>query len=356
MAEESFQERTEKATPYRRRKSREEGKVAKSAELNSAVLVMVGFSSLFLLGPTFSGQMLDIVKHLLANAPSIAAADPTFTKIFGDSMLKFFAVLAPIFAVMLVVGVGTNVAQVGFKITPKSLEPKLDKLDITKGLKRLFSVRSGVSLVRDTLKLFFVGVIGYYAIESEFESFFLLPDMSPAQVAIAMGRMAMIVALKIGAAMLVLAVLDYAYQRYEFEKSIKMSKQDIKDEYKNTEGSPQVKARIRQIQRETSRKRMMDSVAEADVVITNPTHLAIALKYDPEISPAPLVLAKGERLIAQKIKQIALDHHIPVIEDKPLARALFKTADIGQAIPAALYRAVAEVLAYVYKLKGKVMQ
>jgi flagellar biosynthetic protein FlhB len=356
MADDSFQEKTEQATPYRRNKAREEGKVAKSAELNSAVMVMIGFTALFFLGPQFAGQMVSVVKDALTNAPSIAAADPTFTKIFGDNMLTFFTILAPIFGVMLVFAFGVNIAQVGFKITPKALEPKFEKLDVTKGLKRIFSARSGVSLVRDTLKLLIVGLVGYYAIASEFSSFFLLPDMSAVQVAITMGKMAMIVALKIGAAMLILAILDYTYQRYDFEKSIRMSKQDIKDEYKNTDGSPQVKARIRQIQRETARRRMMDDVPKADVVITNPTHLAIALKYDPEISAAPIVLAKGERLIAQRIKEIALASGVPVLEDKPLARALFKTAEVGQTIPVALYRAVAEVLAYVYRLKGKVMK
>ncbi|MDD3733258.1 MAG: EscU/YscU/HrcU family type III secretion system export apparatus switch protein, partial [candidate division Zixibacteria bacterium] len=149
--------------------------------------------------------------------------------------------------------------------------------------------------------------------------------------------------------------LDYMYQRYDFEKSLKMSKQDIKDENKDTEGSPQIKARIRQMQREMARRRMMQEIPKADVVITNPTHLAVALKYDPAEMQAPMVVAKGERLIAEKIKEIAYEHDIPVIEDKPLARALFKMCDIGQLVPANLYRAVAEVLAYVYRLKNKTL-
>jgi flagellar biosynthetic protein FlhB len=171
-----------------------------------------------------------------------------------------------------------------------------------------------------------------------------------------MGKLALGVALKIGVVILFIAILDYAYQKYEFEKSIKMSKQEVKDEYKDTEGNPQLKARVRQIQREMSRRRMAEAVPTADVVITNPTHLAVALKYDPEEMAAPYVIAKGERLIAQRIKEIALQNNIPVIEDKPLARALFKLCDIGQAVPANMYRAVAEVLAYVYRLRGKVVK
>ena len=162
-------------------------------------------------------------------------------------------------------------------------------------------------------------------------------------------------ALKVGAVILVIAALDYMYQRYEFEKSIRMSKQDLKDEYKDTEGSPQLKSRVRQMQREMARSRMMQNVPTADVVVTNPTEIAVALKYDPAEMDAPLVVAMGERLIAQRIKELAREHGIPVVEDKPLARALLRMCDVGQVIPATLYKAVAEVLAYVYKVKGKVM-
>lgn len=354
--EQGYQEKTEQATPRRRQKAREEGRVAKSMELNSALIIVLGCTAIFLLGPTLSTQLRLLMSTTMANAPGIAAQDPTFTKSWTDSMYTFFSVVGPVFVVMMVIGLGSNIAQVGFHISNKALEPKFDKLNVVNGLKRLFAVRSLVTLVRDSVKLLIVGVIGYYAIKAEFDEFFLLPDMTVAQIATTMGTMALVIALKIGAAMLVLAALDYSYQRYEFEKSIKMSKQDIRDEMKDTEGSPQVKARVRQIQREMARNRMMSEVPTADVVITNPTHIAVALKYDVEIGGAPIVVAKGERLIAQKIKEIAYAHDIPVIEDKPLARALFKLCDLGQAIPANLYRAVAEVLAYVYRLKGKAVK
>ncbi|MEW5995538.1 MAG: EscU/YscU/HrcU family type III secretion system export apparatus switch protein, partial [Candidatus Zixiibacteriota bacterium] len=267
-----------------------------------------------------------------------------------------FTILLPIFAVMTVVAFGVNVAQVGFKITPKAMEPRFDKLNLAKGIKRILSVKSLAQLVRDTLKLIVVGVVAYLAIRSEFESFFTLPDQGVSQLAIAMGKLALVLALKIGLVILALAILDYLYQRYEYEKSIRMSRQELKDELKDTEGSPQLKARVRQVQREMARSRMMRAVPTADVVVTNPTEIAVALKYEPEAMSAPFVVAKGERLIAQRIRELAREYDIPVVENKPLARALFKMCDVGQMIPLDLYRAVAEVLAYVYRLKGKVLK
>jgi flagellar biosynthetic protein FlhB len=287
----------------------------------------------------------------MSNAPMIAVSDPTFLKVLSDAMLKFFSLVAPLFAVMVVVALGINVAQVGFKISTKSLEPKLDKLDVIKGLKRFISTKSLVDLVKSVLKLVIIGYVAYKGISHEFISFFDLPDMTIAQIAISMGELALWLGLKIGAVILAIAILDYMFQRYEFEKSIRMSKHDIKDEHKDTEGNPLIKSRTRQLQRDMARNRMMEEVPKADVVITNPTHVAVALQYDVEASNAPIVIAKGERLVAQKIKEIAREHNIPVIEDRPLARALFKLCDVGQMVPANLYRAVAEVLAYVYRLK-----
>jgi len=356
MPEQDFQERTEKATRRRREKARERGQVARSLELNSAAVICLGFLTLYLMGPHLGTQVMNLMRHTMSNAPIIATADPTFIKVFGDSMLRFFTILMPVFAVMTVVAFGVNVAQVGFMVTPKSLEPKLEKLNLVKGIKRILSLKSLVQLIRDSLKLVIVGVVAYLAIKSEFESFFLLPDQTVAQLAATMGKLALMLALKIGLVILVLAILDFLYQKYEFEKSIRMSRQELKDEYKDTEGSPQLKARVRQVQREMSRNRMMKAVPTADVVVTNPTEIAVALKYELEKTNAPYVVAKGERLIAQKIREIARKHDIPIVENKPLAQALFKVCDVGQMIPQNLYRAVAEVLAYVYRLKGEALK
>ena len=353
MADESFQERTERATPRRREKARERGRVAKSMELNSAIVVCAGVTMLFLLGPYVGTHTMAVMRYTMANAPYLAAGDPTFFTLFVEGLQRFLTILLPIFGIMVVIGVATNVAQVGFRLSPKALEPKLEKLNLVSGLKRLFSVRSLVTMIRDTLKLAIIGFVAYKAIRAEFDSLFLLPDMTVLQLAGVMGKMALWVAIKLGAAMLVLAVLDYAYQKYEFEKSLRMSRQEVKDEYKDTEGSPQVKSRIRQVQREMARRRMLAEVAKADVVVTNPVHIAVALKYEPELMDAPYVVAKGQRLIAERIKEVARKHGVPVVEDRPLARALFQLCDIGQMVPETLYRAVAEILAYVYRLKQK---
>jgi flagellar biosynthetic protein FlhB len=355
MSNDTAQEKTEKATFHRREKAREDGKVVKSQELNSAAMLLLGFTGLYMLGPHLAGQVRNMMSYTMANITMIATKDPTFVSVFGDYFLRFFMIIAPVLTIVTVIALTSNIAQVGFKITPKSMEPKFEKLDVLKGLKRLFSLKSLVHLVRDTIKLGIVGLVAFYAIKGEFESFFLLPDMTIAQLATAMGQLSLILGLKVGAIMMVIAVLDYAYQKYEFEKSIKMSKQEIKDENKNTEGNPMVKARARQIQREMARQRMMSAAPTADVVVTNPTRIAVALKYDMGEGSAPVVVAKGERKMAQKIKDIAREYDIPIIEDKPLARALFRMCEVGDFVPAQLYRAVAELLAYVYRLKGKVV-
>jgi flagellar biosynthetic protein FlhB len=356
VAERDFQERTEKATPRQREKARDEGKVAKSQELNAAAIITLGFLTLYMMGPNLANQVWGFMSYTFSNAPSIVAQDPTFVTLFQGSMYKFFMMLLPMFAVLLVVAFGINVAQIGFKISSKAMEPKFDKLDIIKGAKRLFSLRSLVQLLRDTLKLIIIAIVAYFSVKSEFAGFFLLADMNTNQIAGTMGTLAVALALKIGGAYLAIAFLDYMYQRYDFEKSIRMSKQEVKEEHKDTEGNPQMKGRLRQVAREMSQGRQMKAVPDADVVIKNPTHLAVALKYDATEGMAPMVVAKGERLIAQRIIKIAEANDVPVIEDKPLARALFKMCEVGQMVPANLYRAVAEVLAYVYKLKGKVIK
>ncbi len=353
MADDSFQERTEKATPKRREQARERGQVAKSPDLNAAVVICLGFTALFALGPMVVGRVMDTMSYTMANAPTIASSDSTFYTVFGRYLSSFMLTVIPVFLAMIVIGVSVNVLQVGFKISTKSLEPNFEKLNVISGLKKLFSMKSAVQLVRDPLKLLLVAVVAYFVLRSEFDGFFTLADMSPAQLGATIGRLVVTTALKIGVAILVIAIIDFLYQRYEFEKSIRMSKQEIKDEMKNTEGSPQTKSRIRQIQRAASRRRMMSAVPTADVVVTNPTEVAVALKYDAQAMQAPVVVAKGQRLVAQKIKEIARKHGIPIVEDKPLARALLKMCEVGQMVPASLYRAVAEVLAHIYRVQGR---
>lgn len=352
MADEQFQEKTEKATPRRKLKAREEGKVCKSQELNSAVMLCLGAATLYLMGPTLGDQLKELMTFIFSQAPLMNRSNESIMVFFSQRVINFFVLMAPIFAILMIIAYGINLLQVGFLFTTKTLEPKLDKLDITKGIKKLVSVRSLVSLVRDVIKISLIAYVGYKSISAELDTFYNLADNSVAVFAGTMGKIALTTVLELGAIILILALFDYAYQKYDFEKGIKMSKQDIKDEMKDTEGSPQVKSRIRQIQREMSRKRMMEEIPKADVVVTNPTRIAVALKYDTGAMDAPMVVAKGERIIAAKIKEIAKAAGVPIVENRPLARALFSMCDIGSYVPAKLYRAVAEVLAYVYRQKG----
>lgn len=351
MAEESFQERTEKATPRRREKAKEEGRVARSTELNSAVILCLGLTTVYFLGPFLAGEIRGVMTHLFTEAPNMTLNLDSIIKFMNNNVLNFFLVLGPILVIVGAIAYGVNVLQVGVMFTTKPLEPKFDKLDMVKGLKRIVSVRSLVQLVRDVLKLTLITLIGYYIIKSQIPVFYSLADNTVENFASSMSTMALMTALKIGSVLLVLAILDYAYQKYDFEKSIKMSKQEIKEEMKDTEGSPQIKSRIRRIMREMSRKRMMQEIPKADVVITNPTHYAIALKYDQDNMDAPMVIAKGARLMAQRIKEIAREAGVPIVENKPLARALFSLCEVGSYVPGKLYRAVAEVLAFVYRQK-----
>jgi len=325
--------------------------VARSQELSSAVILCLGIVTIYLLGPVLIEQLMQIMGYIFSEAPNIRTDMNSIQALLSSNILTFFFLMGPLLIILVVIAYGINVLQVGILFTGKPLEPKLDKLNIVNGLKRLFSSRSLFQLVRDVVKLVLIAAIGYMSVKAQMDTFFTMSDKPVAVFAVVMGKMALKTCLQIGVAILFLALLDYAYQKYDFEKSIKMSKQDIRDEMKDTEGSPQTKARVRQIQREMSRRRMMQEIPKADVVVTNPTHIAVALKYDQEEMSSPMVIAKGERLVAEKIKKIAREADVPVVENKPLARALFNLCDIGSYVPGKLYRAAAEVLAYVYRLK-----
>lgn len=355
MPDQDFQEKSERATPRKRREARKEGQVAKSMELNGAAIICLGFASFYVLGPPLVGKVYDLMQYVMANAVFIATSEELYINLFTQVGRNYLLIMLPVFVVMVIIAAGINLVQVGFGASSKALGPKFSKINPLKGLKKLFSVRSLVHAVRDSLKLAVVGFVAYKVIDSEFNGFFLYPDMTTIQLATALGSLTISIALKIGASILILAIIDYVYQKYEYEKSIRMSKQEIREEMKDTDGSPQIKARIRQIQREMTKKRMMAAVPFADVVVTNPTQIAVALKYDREDHGSPQIVAKGERLIAQRIREIAAEHNVPIVEDKPLARSLFKMCDIGEYIPDQLYRAVAELLAYVYRLNGKVI-
>jgi flagellar biosynthetic protein FlhB len=354
MAEESYQEKTERATPKRREDARKRGQVARSMELNSVTILFFGLVSLtFLSGWIFQ----QVSSGFIENYALIADLDLTPSaahEIFKENGFRILRTVFPMMVVIVIGGILINFAQVGALFSLEPITPKAEKFDLTKGAKRIFSKKTAVELFRDVLKVAIIGSVAFLTIKAEFPNIVLLTDQSAGQVLVFCATTTLKLGLRIALALLFLAILDFAFQRFEQEKNLRMTRQEVKEELKEHEGDPLIKSRVKRIQRELSRKRMLKEVETADVVVTNPTHIAVALRYDMEKDEAPLLVAKGERLIAEKIKEIARKFEIPIVENKPLAKSLFELAEVGMLIPAKLYRAVAEVLAYVYKQKGKI--
>lgn len=352
MAEESFEEKTEQPTPKKREDARRKGQVAKSRELPSIAVLMSGVITLSI----FGSYMYSRIQIMTGKAFSTMLAgnlDHVAGVAFAKEMLiLFILIMAPLMAVNFITAIFTNVLQVGFMVSGESIKPKLSKLNPIKGFKRLLSMQSVMELFKSILKLGIVGTVAYFSVKAEMESIYSLIDMELPAIISYMLYSIMKIFIKCILAMIFLVVADFAFQKWQFEKQLRMTKKEIKDELKKTDGDPLVKSRIRSIQMEMARKRMMQDVPKADVVITNPTHFAVAIQYDGVSMSAPKLLAKGAGTIALRIKEIAQQHHIPVVEDKELARSLYKLVEVGREIPGNLYQAVAGILAYIYKLKN----
>lgn len=353
MAGGDFQEKTEQATPKKRRESREEGQVAKSIELSSVVVLLAGVFSLYAFKGMIYDAFLDIMNYSFT-IEFIPTADGkywfNFAKLLGG---KSLLIMLPIFLAVFIAALIINFSQVGFVIASKAIQPKFNKLSPIKGFSRLFSLKSLAELIKSILKLGIIGIISYIVIKGESEALVMTFHTSVGNILLYMLKVVFKIFIYVILVMLVVAILDYIFQKWQFEKELKMSKQEIKDESKQVEGDPQVKSRIRSLQQQAARKRMMKDVPEADVVVTNPTHLAVAIKYDAMSMNAPQVVAKGAGLVAERIKSLAMQNNVPVIENKKLAQNLYKLVDIGQEVPAQFFQTVAELLAYVYGLKGK---
>jgi len=345
--------KTEKPTPRRRSKARLEGSVGKSTELNSAAVLIAASLLLIWFGNYLFSGLERLMSSILRNMGQVEIQTGTMQTYLYQGMKVLALLLAPLFLGIMAAGVAVNVGQVGFKITPKVAYPKFSRLNPARGFGRLFSVRSLVELGKNILKLLVIGGVVYLTISSQFDKIFSLFRLPIESIGPVVGHMLGRVFLVASLSLIFIGIIDYVYNRYEYEKSLKMTKEEIKEEAKQTEGDPLVKGKIREIMFKTSYSRMMKKVPEADVVITNPVHLAVAIKYDRLKNSAPIVLAKGARKVAERIKAIAEENGIPIIENRPLAQALFKMVNIGQEIPIELYKAVAEVLAYVYRLKRK---
>lgn len=346
------EEKTEQATPKKKSDAREKGQVLQSREVNSAVTLMatmlaLKFTGVFLFNTTVESLMFfknyfysDILEQSM-----------------GGYQLLLYMIYFSAKAVVIVIGVGFIAAflssrvQVGNLFTTETLKIKPERLNPIEGFKRMFSMRSMVELIKSLLKIGIVGFVGYSYLSKNMSLLMKSMQLEPISYAYMMVDVAMNMALRMVFAILIIAILDYFYQRYDYEKNLKMSKQEVKEEYKMSEGDPQVKSKIKERQRQSAMRRMMQDVPKADVIITNPTHYAVAIKYDEEKYDAPYVIAKGKNLVAIKIKENAREANVPVIENKPLAQTLYRDVDIGMVISQELYEAVAEVLAYVYSLK-----
>ena len=351
MAEDQDQERTEKATPKKKEEARKKGQIAQSREIPSVMVLLSALSVFYFAGgwmfSRLAGLMREIFDHLVEKNFGTESAQ----MLLGHIFLQLFILLAPLIAVIIVAGIFANIVQTGFMLTGETLTPDLKKLNPVSGIKRLFSLRSMAEVVKSVLKIIFVGGMAYATLFKEMDNIPALVELGISQIMTFTGDVALRLGYYTCLVLVVLAGIDYLFQLWQHERDLRMTKQEIKDEHRNFEGDPMVRSRIRAVQREMAMKRMMEAVPDATVVITNPTHLAVALKFDRSM-PAPKVVAKGAGHVAERIKSLAQDHDVPIIEQKPLARALYKNVDIDQFIPADLYHAVAELLAYVYRLKG----
>jgi len=344
------QERSEKATPKRREDARKKGQVPTSRDLSSAALILV----VVLIFKSFGGHLFSSLKETMVQSLSSLSvaefSEATFTTLLQNGMISILYLLAPILGMLALVSIVSVVLQHGLLWTTEPIMPQFSRMSPLAGFKRIFSIGAFVNLGKTVLKFTIIGFVSYLVVRAELPSIMALSRFEGdflAGIGEKVGRLI----LWSGGVVMVIGAADFGYQWWENERKLRMTRQEIKDELKQSEGTPLVRSRIRSLQRDMARKRMMKAVPKADVVVTNPTHLAVALMYRPAEMGAPRVVAKGAGFVAEKIREIAREHGIPIVEDKPVAQTLFKTVEIGGEIPANIYRAVAEILAYVYKLR-----
>ncbi len=353
-------EKTEEPTSKKLDDARKEGQVAKSKEFSSSLTLLTFFLLLRVWMGVLSGQMKELFGgfydrfHYFSNMASYEDRHEEYASLVAIALLRVFVMIVPFLIAGFVVCFVADLVQVKWKPTSKPLKPKFSKLNPVNGFKRLFSLEKLIELLKSIVKIAIVVIVVYNQLKDKWPLIFNMYDMPLLQGVIVAGKTLVDIGFLISVIFMVVAFADFAFQKWKFHQDMKMTKQEVKEEYKSTEGDPQIKGKIKQKMMEASRRRMMQSVPQADVVITNPTHYAVALKYDKEIAPAPYVVAKGVDYMAQKIKEIARESDVQISENKPLARALYSNVEIGEQIPEELYVAVAEVLAAVYKATGRV--
>lgn len=347
------QEKTEPATPRKKREARQKGQVAKSSDLPGALIMLFTFLALYSFGGMFKDNLYSLYTISFREYMLWDVSFENLRAMFAQLVFEGAKLIAPILIIAFVLAIVGNYMQVGFLFTGEPLKMKLSKIDPIQGAKRIFSVRALVEFLKSSLKFAIVAIVVGLTLWGQKDNLLALSTIPLEDTFRYVGRLATMIGVQIGAVLVILAIIDYIYQRYEHNKQLRMSKQEVKDEFKKTEGDPLIKSRIREKQRRMAMARMMQEVPKADVIITNPTHYAVALRYDATTMEEPQVIAKGVDYIALKIREIAEEHGIITMENRPLARALYEQVEIGQSIPPDLLQAVAEVLAYVYKVKGR---
>lgn len=351
-------DKTEPATPKKLEDARKEGQVSKSREIGMGLSLLGLFVTLKVYIGSLGERFLELFQNIYTRIPEFVGTEGTydttaFSTLFMDNILDMIIMMTPFLAVGFVIAFAADLIQVKWKVTMKPLMPKFSKMNPIKGMKKIISPQSIFELVKAILKIFFVSYLAISTVKDKLHLIYMLYDISLLSALAAIGEVVIGLGIKISAWYMVIAVIDFIYQKMKFKKEMKMSKQEVKDEYKNAEGDPKVKSQQKQRMRQASQRRMMQSIPTADVVITNPTHFAVALKYDADSGRAPIVVAKGEDFLAKKIKEIAKENKVEIVENKPLARMLYHNVELGEEIPPELYQAVAEVLAFVYGLKNK---
>lgn len=353
MAEKSSSaaERTEEATPRRLEEAKKKGQIAKSMDFNAALnlagLLLVLYLIQEQLSQTFFTYLADFFGHQL-----LAKTDDLLQVLFQGGTL-YFQIMFPVFLAAIVIALVSNISQVGFMFTLEPLKPSWERLNFIKGLQKIFSTRTLVELAKNTAKISVVGLVVFTVVRNKIVSLFALSNLDISSIVLQGKNILFSIALAVVITYLVIAIFDLIYQRYDYKKNMRMTRQEVKDEYKQTEGSPEVKAKQKEMQRKLSTRRMMEEVPKATVVITNPTHFAVAIRYERKEMPAPMVVAKGADLLAERIKELAKDHQIPIVENKPIAQFLYREVEIGEAIPNELYQAVAEILAVIFQKQKK---
>lgn len=350
MPEPSAGEKTLPASETKKRKAREEGNIARSQDLTSAWALLVALLALRFIGPQMLEELVGAVGHFFANAHNLLPDQANVQRLTAQTLLIITRTVLPFATVMLAAGLAINLFQVGFLFTAKPLTPKLEKLNPAKGLGKFFSLRSFVEMVKSLLKLICVSLVVWLSMRGRIFEFANLMHGTPMTVMAGIGAVVFTVWWRIALALIIIGILDYGFQYWQRERELMMTVQEAREEAKELEGDPKLRARVRQVQRQLAMQRMLAEVPLADVIITNPVRYAVAIRYDMTGMGAPVVVAKGARLIAEKIRDLAVEHDVPIVQKPDVARTLYRTIEVGQPIPEKLFHAVAEILAYVYQI------